>query len=332
MRAAARSFLMAIGLILAGTAPSFAQEAIDLRYRFVLQGKGAGPSGALWLYHYSWYGLAKFKLATIERGRARLRLSEARLWSEIQPHPNTEAYVLVLECPGRRWYRTPDLDPATLLRDLPTRLNALGAARPSPRGETALVLPASARRRITLEHEDGRPAVDLDVPVSIYLYDRNHCGRHTGLDLGTVRTDAAGTVEIAAPPVPLYLNVRFYERRGEGPAGAAYWAKTGLKTGAERDVVLRRAWDLPEEHLELHAHGPDGSPLAGATVVQAIRTTECGAWSGPVGVTDATGVARVQIAPATTERLWLEKDGRTRPLSIEELRVLFSQRRITLRW
>ncbi len=331
MRAAAKSVL--VGLMLVGVGPFLAQEGVDLRYLFALRGeRGSGPSGTVWLYHSSWYGLHRFRLATIERGRARIRLSEARMRSEVQPHPNTEAYVIVLEFPGKRWYRTPDLEPATLLSNLPTHLNALGTARPGPRGKTVLALPAPAKRRLTLQHEDGQPAANLDVPISIYLYDRNHCGYHAGLDLGTFRTDLAGVIEVSAPLVPLYVKLPFYERRGDGPAGPAYWARIGLKTGAEPNLTLRQAWDLPEEQLELQIRGRDGTPVVGATLNQLIRTTECGAWSGPAGVTDGMGVARVRIAPAATERLWVEKDGRQRDLTPEELRALFAQRRLTLVW
>jgi hypothetical protein len=325
------SLLFSAALATAGQA---AKKGIDASYQFAI-GDRSRPvrSGIVWLYHYSWYGLHSYKLATIEDGVTHIRLTEEELESEVKPHSDTEAYVLVLQLPPNLWYRTRDIAPDSLWGDLLPGLNALGTARVSPSGETLVVLSAPTLRQLVLQHEDGRPAVNLEVPVSIYLYDRNHCGHHRGLPLGTFLTDRNGAIEFPASPLPLYLDIRFYDRQGESPAGPAYSAVVGLKSSSEPDIVLRRAWNLPVQELEVRVLDSDGSPLQGLSVNQEIRAGECGAWWGQVAQTDAEGAARLAIAPAVTERLWLSnREGTERPLTEAELKALFAQRRLVFTW
>lgn len=321
-------------LVFLSAAAREAQQGTDVWYRFAV-GNESQPvaSGIIWLYHYSWYGLHRYELARIEDGVAHIRLTEEQLKTEIKPHPNTEAYVLALDLPAGLWYRTEDIAPEALWHDLVRSLNALGEARPDPSGKTLLILPPPVPHRLILQDEEGSPAANLEVPVSIYLYDRNHRGHHSGLPLGTFLTNEKGAIEFQAPAVPLHLDVRFYDRQGEGPAGPAYSAVVGLMVGADSEIILCKAWDLPAEEFELHVLGGDGIPLPGVSINQAIRTGECGAWWGQVARTDDNGTAHFAIAPAATERLWLRRaDGEERPLTASELETLFRDHYLVLSW
>lgn len=133
-----------VGLVVSATGGAESEQ--DLRYRFSVESADRPiPFGTVWLYHYSWYGLGKFELARIVQGQARIQLSEARLRAEVRPHPNTDAFVVVLELPGPRWHRSPGLAPASLLSQLPASLNALGTSTVEPSGEVLVVCP---RRRL----------------------------------------------------------------------------------------------------------------------------------------------------------------------------------------
>ncbi len=326
MRAFLLSFLFA--------ATALAQQDIDLRYRFAI-GEGSAPlaAGSVWLYHYVWGGLGSFKLADIENGQARIRLSKQRLEAEIRRPAHPGSYVIVLSLPGGLWRRTADLNAASLFTGFAAALNALGQSHSVPSGETVLVLPSLAKRRLTLQFEDGRPAAGREVLVSIYVSAENHCGVHQGLDLGAFRTDASGTIEVTAPLVDLNLNAPHYELEGGGPAGPAYWAASDLRIGSSPREVIRRAWELPRRDYALQVVKPDGSPAVGVSVSQTLRTRDCGARSGGVGQTDAAGVARFQLIAPATDALQLIAAGLpSQDLSEAELRELFSKGRLTVRF
>jgi hypothetical protein len=194
------------GVILSSvlTLPAAAQTGAQHKY-VISVGRPSEklPSGALWLYNYSWYGLQQYNLATIENGATVLPTDIDRLKREADPHPDTSAYVVVIQAGEHLWFRSPDIQPDLFWTDLPGAVRLLGSAKELPTGETELVLPALARRHLTFLDSDGRPKTNLDLTVSIYLWDENHCGVHEGLPLGEFRTDSKGTIEILAPLVPL---------------------------------------------------------------------------------------------------------------------------------
>jgi hypothetical protein len=323
-----------IGLMLEGDRKASARQEVDLIYRVAIGSeKTPIPSGIVWLYGSAWGNLEKFELGTIKNGLVRIRLSERILQSK-QPSSPTEAYVVVLELFKGRWYRTADIEPERLLDDFSKVLNTLGMAKVCPSGETLMVLPPLSKRRITFQSEDGKPVAGLEVRVSIYLHDRNHCGFHTGLPLGRFRTNAKGEIGVIAPLVPLYLDeLEYYQRIEENELGPEYEAMIGLKIGTEPSVLVRKVWELPERKFELRVQRADGTRLAGVLISQKLRSYECGVWSGIIGHTDARGIARVQFAPEETELLTLvTKDRKMRELSDEELKELFAKGRITLKW
>ena len=91
---------------------AFGQRPAEQRYKISIGAESSAVSdGTIWLYSYSWYGLQKLKLATIEKGIAVVPLDSERLIRELNPHPNTDAYVLVLQIGPHLWYRTPDISP-----------------------------------------------------------------------------------------------------------------------------------------------------------------------------------------------------------------------------
>lgn len=318
-----------------------AQQPSVLRYRFAIGDRSRGVlSGSVWLYGYSWYGLQSTKLANIENGLAEIPLDTEEIRRALNPHSNTDAYVFVLQFPKNTWFRSPDISPESIWKDLGQDLNSLGQSIALADGDTLLILPSPARRRITLLHEDGRPAVKAPVTVSIYLYDSNHCGYHTGLPLGNHVTDDTGTIEIAAPLLPLYLdNITYYQREGNGPAGQEYALSTGLKLGSELAVVVRKAWefsgttDLPEQEFDLLVVNSGGAPLPNVDVDETLRANVCGAVNGSIGQTDTAGRAHVRLVPQVVAKLELSRPNeRPRPLSADELQELFARRTLAIKW
>jgi hypothetical protein len=312
-----------------------------LRYRFAIGDRSRGvASGSVWLYSYSWYGLQSTKLTDIQNGVAEIPLDTERIRRELNPHPNTDAYVLVFQFPQNIWFRSPEISPESIWKDFMQVLNGLGQTTTLPEGARLLTLPALVRRRITLLHEDGRPVVKAPLSVSIYLYDSNHCGHHTGLPLGNLLTDGAGTIEVTASLVPLYLdNVTYYERNETGTTGGVYEMNIGLKLGSELAVVARKAWnfpdktDLPEQEFEIRVLDSGGKPLSDVDVEETLRANTCGAVNGSIGQTDSLGTAHVRFVPQIVAKLELFRlDEKPRVLSADELQQLFARRTLTVKW
>ena len=299
-------------------------------------------SGTLWLYSYSWYGLQLYKLADIQNGLAVVPLDIDRLKREADPHPNTSAYVVVIQAGEHLWFRTPDIPPDRFWTDLPGAVHLLGSTQELPTGETQLVLPAPARRHVTLLYTDGRPKPNLDLTLSIYLYDENHCGFHEGLPLGNFRTDAKGTIEILAPLLPLHIDgLRYFVYGGTGPAGPAYSRNLGMKIPADQTVVIKVAWEVPQFTVQLQLLTPAGQPRPDVNVYGNWSTNICGG-ADRLARTDARGIVELDL-DATFTGLTLiiggpysaadpEGDKNTRELTDAELRELFSKHKLTVRW
>jgi len=323
--------------------PAFAQSPPQKKY-VVSIGTPSDKliSGTLWLYSYSWYGLQKYKLAAIENGVAVVPLDIDRLKREADPHPNTDAYVLVIQASDHLWFRTPDIAPDSFWTDLPGAVRMLGNTTELPTGETQLVLAAPARRRITLLYPDGIPKANLDLKVSIYLSDQNHCRFHQGLPLENLRTDAKGAIEVVAPLVPLYLDgLGYYADAGRGPAGPAYSSNSGMKIPADQNIVVKVAWDVPVFTVEMKVLTPAGQPRPNVDVYGNWNTNTCGG-GDRIAQTDARGIVRFDL-DATFTGLGLMIGGpytagdpgsvkNTRDLSDAELRELFTRHELTIRW
>jgi hypothetical protein len=299
-------------------------------------------SGTLWLYSYSWYGLQQFKLATILNGLAVVPLDADRLKREVDPHPNTDGYVLVVQAGEHLWYRTPDIAPDRFWTDLRGGMSSLGKTTELRTGETQLILPPASRRYITLLYTDGRPKANTGLAVSVYLWDGNHCGFHQGLPLGNFRTDEKGTIEILAPLIPLYLDgLRYYTKDDAGPAGVAYTDNLGMKIGAGETVVRKEEWVLQAFTVELRVLTPSGRPRPDVNVYANWNTSGCGG-ADRVNQTDANGTARVHVDPTFTSLTLMiggpyragdpEGDKNTRILTAAELHELFSRHQLTIQW
>jgi hypothetical protein len=328
--------------------PAFAQEAPQQQYMISI---GTAPekiaSGTIWLYSYSYYGLQMVQLATIQNGLARMPLDTENLKHELDPHPNTDGYVVVLQIGEHLWYRTPNISPNVFWNDLTGALNSLGQPTALRAGQTQLILPSLIKRHITLLYPDGRPAANANITVSIYLWDNNHCKAHMGLPLGTFRTDKRGTIEVRAPLVALYLDdISYYEKVGTSPSGVAYSNNIGLKLGPEEEIVLKEGWQLTDddsllEKFELRVQTAAGRPRSGVNIYGNWNTNTCGG-SDRIGQTDSKGVARIDLDPSFT-RLGLMIGGpysagdprakdNLRELTEDELRELFSKHKLTIRW
>jgi hypothetical protein len=304
-------------------------------------------SGTIWLYSYSWYGLQKVQLATIKNGVAPVLLDAGKLKRELDPNPNTDGYVVAVQISEHEWYRSPDIMPDLLWSNLSSAVNSLGRAITSSTGEIQLILPPPTKRHITLLYSNGQAAANANIDLSIYLWDSNHCGFHRGLPLGTFHTDKTGTIELSAPLIALYLDeIRYYEKVGSGPAGVAYSHNVGLKTGPEENLVLKERWDLTDdddlsEDGELRVLTTNGRPRHNVNIYGAWRTNTCGG-GDMIGRTDFKGVAQIVLDPSITNLTLMvggpysaddpnAKDN-SRDLSSDELRELFSQHKLTIRW
>lgn len=322
--------------------PALAQPALQHKY-VICSGTESEKltSGTLWLYSYSWYGLQHFKLASIQNGLAVVPLDVNRLKREVDPHPNTDAYVLVVQTGEHMWYRTPDIPQDRFWTDLPGAISSLGKTTTLPTRETQLILPPPTKRHITLLYPDGRPKAGMDLTVSEFLWNYNHCAGHEGLPLGSFRTDEKGTIEVLAPLVPLYLDVEYFHNVGTGPAGVAYSANSGMKIGPEETVVAKEEWELPGITVELRVLTASGQPRPDVDVGGNWSTNTCGG-GDRIARTDARGIVRLDL-DATFTALGLmiggpysagdrEGDKNTRELTDAELHELFSKRKLTIRW
>ncbi len=307
---------------------------VDVTYHLAVgQPVRTVKTGTVWLYHYSWYGLERFRLAGIEDGRALIRLSADRIENEIRPHPNTTAYVVVLELPNRRWYRTADIPAEQILERFIPAIESLAAVAWGPAGRRTVVLPEQHCRRLVMLDENGNPVAGIRIPVSIYLYDENHCGAHTGLPLGTFETDALGQIEVMAPLVPLYLDTRFYEPGDLGPAGQMMDMHFGLRTTVQQDLTIKKTWNLRAETFTLRVRNGDGEPLTDLHLRHCLRTAECGANCGTIARSDVNGHLHLDFAPRLVQSLTLQSEGGRRyQLSDTELRRLFETHHLKITW
>lgn len=303
-------------------------------------------SGSIWLYSYSWYALQKIKLGEIKNGRVDLPLDTEKLRRELDPHPNTDGYVVVLQTGEHTWYRTRDILPGDLWSNLPLAVNSLGRATTLPNGSTQLILQSLSKRRITLLYPGGKAAVNARISISIFLWNTNHCAFHEGLPLGTFNTDKTGAIEVLAPLLPLYLDINYYEKVGAGPAGAAYSNNFGLKTGPEKILVLKKRWQLTDddnlsEDVGLRVLTPAGQPRKGVDVYGNWQTNTCGGHDR-IGQTDSKGVAEISVDPSFTGLELMiggpysagdpKADESSRPLTYIEMQQLFSNHKLTIRW
>jgi hypothetical protein len=297
------------------------------------------PSGTIWLYSLSGYGVHSVKLSRIENGRALMPADFEEAKRELNPNQTANLYVLAIQVGEHLWYRTPNISPEVIWTDLAGRVNSLGQSTVLPSGETRLILPLPSNRRITMLYPDGRPAASADVQVSVYFYDMGHCGGHQGLPLGTFRTDQKGTFTVTAPLVSLYLdNITYFEDEGSGPAGKAYSYNTGMKLPSDERLTLKEAWELTgddylTDEFELHVLTTTGKPTPGVEIYEDHRTNQiCGGHDHP-GTTDSHGTAKIALIAGTISALTLVRpDGQERALTTPELHSLFTHHKLTLRW
>jgi hypothetical protein len=325
---------LALGINAGLSHPAHAEE-IHRTYSFAVEKpSNIVQDATMWLYHYAWGDLTKFPLAKIENGTTEVRLSQRKLDEEIHPRSDTEAYIILLELSAHWWYRTDDIPPEQLFRKLAPSIEALGKKKKEKSGATLIVLPDYRLRRLRFEDEDGKPVSGLEVPVSMYVFDFNHCGAHFGPFLGNYLTDPVGEINVPAPAVPLYLDVRYYEPEGPGPAGEMYHMHAGLRVGRDPHEVIRKTWQLPSGPFQLRVERPDGTPAPGLFLTGCMKIAECGAnCGGGFGSTNADGVIEASLQSQNIQSLSLiDPQDRKRELTDEEMRELFTNRSVEITW
>jgi hypothetical protein len=316
-----------------------AAMASGQRYRISIESaEDRVVSGEVWLYRYDWGNLETQKLAGIQNGIAVLPSDFEKLKHELGPNPERGKYVLAINVGQTLWYRTPDLSFNELSSGWLQIFRSLGPAAVAGNNEARLILPAPVKRHITLLYPDNRPAVYEDIDVSVYLTDQNHCGVHTGLPLGTYRTDARGAIEVAAPLVPLYLdNIAHYDEADVKNTGAPYSVARGVKLGSDAAIEVRKLWrfadfePFPVQGYQVQILSSDGAPRQGVGVA-VITNTGCGAAGSEDARTDAYGIARLRFAPQTTPTLSLSPShGEMPSLTPGEMQSLLRDHKVTVR-
>ena len=309
-------------------------ETEGANYEVRVAGEGASAavtSGTVWLYQDVYGGLQRFKLGEIRDGRVRVELSARRLAEEMKPASNTRQFWVVLELPELRWYRSTGIEPSDLLKGWLPALEALGKVERVDSGKLRKVeLPALTVRRLRFLTADGAPLKGEAIPLSVYVTQYNHCAVHEGLPLGVFETDEEGWLEMVAPALPLYAELRHLVQDGTGFAGQMYAWEGGMRIELDAEAIIVRT-RLPAERWELRLRDRRGNPVPHITLVEWIRITGCGATDGPLGKSDAAGRLRVILRPQEIDRLALEAEsGARRFLTEAELATLMREKSIAL--
>lgn len=190
-------------------------KVFEGRYRLAL-GRADRPidRAVVWVYVIGWGGLERVEAGVVRGGVVHVRLDSADV-----PVPTPESFLVAIEFPDGRWYRGPDFpqdggNSGTSAEEFIGAFDAyfrrLSSAKASADRVPLLVLPAFVERRVRLLHEDGSPLVGRQVPIDVYVTQRNHCGAHRGLHfaepLAVETTDERGQVVFMSQPgVGLYL-------------------------------------------------------------------------------------------------------------------------------
>jgi hypothetical protein len=310
-----------------------ASDRVEAIYRFTLDGRPV--QGTLWLYHYSWYGLEKYKLDDLQDGIAKVLLTRQILVEQVKPHPNVEAFIVALDVPGVGWHRSADIETARLFTDLMPAIDSLGVAEDRD-GRRVVALAPAVRQTVELLSPTGTPQKGVEFTVESFVYNRNHCAAHFGFgDERTLRTDGGGRASFTAPLNPLYLPLGYYTT-SNGPLGPESTAKVGLELPAGVDHVVRMELQPPpDERYVIHVRGSDGKAASGLEFVMRVRIDACGNHDRPLGRTDARGDIHVSFAPAEAEELWLQREGQSdvaanKVLSAADVRTLFATHQLTI--
>ncbi|MCL4177265.1 MAG: hypothetical protein KJ072_05920 [Verrucomicrobia bacterium] len=323
-----------VAMLVGGRLNGAEPEGADYEVRVAGEGASAVvTSGTVWLYQDVYGGVQRFKLGEIREGRVWVELSARRLAEEIKPASNTRQFWVVLELPELRWYRSAGIEPSDPLRGWLPALEALGTVERVDSGKLRkLELPALTVRRLRFLSADGVALKGESIPLSVYVTQYNHCAVHEGLPLGVFETDEEGWLEVVAPAMPLYAELRHLVQDGTGFAGEMYACEGGMRIELDAEAIIVRT-RLPAERWELRLRDRRGNPVPHVTLVEWIRITGCGANDGPLGKSDAAGRLQVILRPQEIERLALEAEsGARRFLTEAELATLMREKSIALEW
>lgn len=316
--------------------PSFAQTSIAKTLIVSVETPAnTMASGTLWLYHFSWYGLERYKLSDIRAGVATVPLDVERLKREVNPHPNVDAFVVVVQAGEHLWFRTPNIEPDAFWADISGAVSLLGKTTQLPIGQTLVVLDPPVKRRIAIRYSDGWPKADLALSVSVYLWDRNHCAHHDGLPLGDFRTNVFGEIEVVSPLVPLYLDDFEYFTVEDPKNPKELTDNIGRKLPADQNIEIKTELELRRFPVELRVLTPDGRPRPNVGIDILWSTNRCGGLDN-VNATDEDGYFRSNF-DATIFGVTLDVPGPgdervLRELTSAEFDELVTKGRLTVRW
>ncbi|HEY7981900.1 MAG TPA: hypothetical protein VID19_10495 [Candidatus Eremiobacteraceae bacterium] len=302
---------------------------LDLQYD-VYVGDETQPvnTGVVWLLRYSWYGPVWVQVGAIAEGRASIAIDTGAVPGLTDRDARRDDhYVVAFELPDAQWYVSRPVDNKRFVSDVPAAIATVGTVVEGARGAPpALGLARSDARTITLLNVDGTPAKNVTLEVSVHVSNQDHCGAEQGPELGKFETDQAGVITLHAPPEPLFLGAEYFN-----DVGGRLHQESGIIVGSSRDIAIKRTWNLPAEVVALTVLDNLGRPEAGHVVESKIRADTCGAHFGPVGTTDAHGVAKVSLKRLAVDQVWVDLPGaRRRTLTPAEMQMLFSRGSATI--
>ena len=218
--------------------------------------------------------------------------------------------------PGSDW-------PAALERT--GRLTAIG-----------LVLPPPVERTIRLLYPDGRPLVNVQVPVRLFGSDENHCGHAAGVELGIFTTNGEGKLSVMATSAPLVISETYYDVKADGPAGKAFSIRDQLIVGGEPAITVKKLWTLPTHDYAVRLRTGDNKPIAHAHLTACLNFDGCGAGCGQLGPEESGAAGTIRFRERDLREMRsitaVKADGTERALIDSEMRQLLTTYNLTVRW
>jgi hypothetical protein len=323
----------------------------------ILAGTPPAPvvSGEIWLIANRWGAYPSVLMATINNGdlHAREGIQFPPYWEQafnykvlvaVSDQPATSAPPLSEDfaylASGRPQYlnRFPDI---YLSPPLPAQgfgknweeaLEAIGHT-----SGDVLILAPPARRTIRLEHLDGKPFVDTEVPVSMYGSNENHCGAPVGIELGTFKTDAKGQISFVATNSSLALSKGFFEQKSGGPAGTMFTFVPYVIVDGDQDITVKRLWELPQHDYVVWLRESDNQPIAHAHFTACNNFEGCGEGCGPLfGALESNGLGVMHFRHEDLREMrsltLVSAGGQKRDLTDSEMNELLTTHQLHLVW
>lgn len=199
-----------------------------------------------------------------------------------------------------------------------------------------LVLPAPLRRTIRFNYPDGRPLAGVQVYISLYGSNENHCGVPVGIQLGGFKTDSDGEISFTATSSAVAISKGYFETKSGGPAGTMFTWQSYLIVDGGQHAFVKQLWELPEYEYTLSLLASDNRPIAHVRLTGCDNFDGCGTGCGPVRApeSDERGVLRFRGSDLREQRslTLVNAAGQERALTDSEMNQLLITHHIHLVW